>query len=394
LQFTLYNLLRKPGRSLAAVIAVVLAAGTAFAGALISVGVHHSVAVGMERLGADLMVVPQGTMTSTHTALVLGEPVAFYMDGSTVQKVAGVPGVRSASPQTYVETLSTAACCTGRMFLVGFDAKTDFTVQPWLRAVLGRDLRDDEILIGAHILQQVGSTMRFFGTEFKVAGVLDPTGMGMDETAFLPASSVAAMAENSTRLAEKPLTIPSGSVSAVMVRLANPAQAEGMARQIEAAVPGVSAMTAGQVTQGVNRDLSDLMAWLLPLAGGILLVAMLLFIMLFSAVTAERSREIGLLRAMGATQRQTVTALVGEAMLLGILGAALGVGAGAVVYMLFEKPLQIDYALPFLWPSIVQQVGLGLAVVAGSALIAGLAAALPAMRIARLEPHYAIHVRR
>lgn len=393
LRLTLYNLLRKPGRSGTAVVAVTLAAAVAFAGSLIGSGVAHAVRAGMARLGADLMVVPRGSVSATHTALVMGEPVSFYMPGSVTGQVAAVPGVKAVSAQTYVETLASASCCTGRLFLVGFDPTTDFTVQPWLYRQLGRSLAQGEIIVGAHILTAVPGTMKFYGTDYTVVGQLDATGMGMDETVFLPAPSVAAMAANSAKRAEKPLVIPDVSVSAVMVKLTDPTRADEMAGAIEAAVPSVSVVTGGQVTRGVSQDLSDLMSWLLPIAGGVLLVAVLLFAVLFAAIAAERAREIGLLRAIGATQAQAVAALVGEALLLGAIGGALGTGIGLGLYSLFQKAILMDFGLPFLWPSAWQLAGIGALVTAGAALVAGGAAAWPAWRIAGLEPHFAIHAR-
>lgn len=390
-RLTLFNLLRKPGRSAGAVLAVLIAAAAALAGGLISMGTSQALDVGIARLGADLMVVPKGAAGATHQALVVGEPVHFYMDGTLAAQVAAVPGVKAVSPQVYVETLASAACCTGRIFLVGFDPATDFTVKPWLLDRLGRNLEPDEIIVGNHVLVLPGALMKFYGTEYRVAARLEPTGMGMDETVFLPSSSISAMARASLKLAEQPLTIPDGHVSSLMVRLSDPSQADAVRREIEARIPGVSAITTGDMTRGVSRDLQGLMTWLLPVAAGSILVALLLFVVLFSAITGERSREIGLLRAMGATQGQAVASLVSEAALLGLLGGALGVGAGFALYAMFQKAILVSYVLPFLWPGALTEVLLALAVALGSALTAALAAAWPALRIARLEPHHAIH---
>ncbi|HWI65978.1 MAG TPA: FtsX-like permease family protein [Symbiobacteriaceae bacterium] len=390
-RLTLYNLLRKPGRSVAALLGVVLASATIFAGGLIGSGVSHALDLGLGRLGADLMVVPAGSLSSTHKALVVGEPVAFYMDGAVTEQVRAVPGVKAVSPQVYVETLASSACCTGRIFLVGFDPATDFTVQPWLDTKLGRTLTHDEILLGNHVLVLPGDTMKFYGSDFRVVDRLEPSGMGMDETVFLPAAAIPLMAAASVTKAEQPLVVKPGEISSVMVRVGDPDQAETVARAIEAKIPGVQALTAGAITRGVTRDLSGLMTWLLPVAGGALLVSILLFLVLFSAIAAERSREIGLLRALGATERQALASLVGEAAMLGTLGGAAGTGAGLALYAIFQNKILFSYVLPFAWPNLFVTVLLGLGVVIGSGLLAALAAALPARRIARLEPYYAIH---
>jgi len=390
-RITLFNLLRRPGRSAAAGLGVILAAATAFAGGLISMGVGRALDVGLNRLGADLMVVPRGAVEATHQALVVGEPVAFYMDAAITEQVRAVPGVQLASPQLYVETLASSACCTGRIFLVGFDPATDFTVQPWLERQLGRTLGSDEIIVGNHVLVLPGQTMMFYGSEFKVADRLDASGLGMDETVFLPAGSVPAMAKASLTKAEQPLNVPEGKVSALMVRVAEAGKADSIAAAIEQRVQGVSVLTSGQITRGVARDLDGLMSWLLPVGAGAILISVLLFAVLFSAIAAERAREIGLLRAVGATERQAVIALVGEALLLGVLGGLLGVGVGLALYAIFQNAILFSYALPFLWPAAGVQVLLTVAVVGASGLLAAMAAAYPTLRIARLDPHYAIH---
>src|SRR5690606_13243602 len=122
------NLLRNPGRTMVVLIAVMVVAGTAFAGGLIGRGVAHAVGRGLERLGADLMVVPEGAAEATHTALVMGLPTAFYMEGAgRLEAIRAVEGVAAASPQIFVETLASSACCTGYLMLVGYDPETDFT---------------------------------------------------------------------------------------------------------------------------------------------------------------------------------------------------------------------------------------------------------------------------
>lgn len=392
-RLALLNLLRNPGRTIAVLLGVLLVAGTAFAGGLITRGVQHAVDKGLDRLGADLMVVPKGSVDATHTALVMGEPVAFYMDGAIIGQIAATPGVRVASPQIFVETLASSACCTGRLFLVGYDPATDFTVKPWLRQSLQRELEADEVIVGNHILGLMGDTLTFFGTSFRMASRLDPTGFGMDETVFLPTPIVWEMAKNSLTLSEKPLQIPAGHVSAILVGLESPGRSAEVAAAIEAALPGVSVLTAGQIAKGVSDDLGGLMSYLTPITVGVLLVSLVLFIILFAAIAHERSREIGLLRAMGATANQAVAALLMEAAFLGGLGGAAGVAGGMALYAVFKEKIMVSYTLPFLYPSVGEQTYLGLAVILLSALGGAAAAAYPAWRLTRLDPHHTIHAR-
>lgn len=388
------NLLRNPGRTLVVLLAVMVVAGTAFAGGLIGRGVSYAVSRGLERLGADLMVVPEGAAEQTHTALVMGLPAAFYMEGaSRLQAIRAMEGVEAASPQIFVETLASSACCTGHLMLVGYDPDTDFTVKPWLRRNLDRELAPDEVLVGNHILGLTGDPLLFYGSTFRLAARLDPTGMGMDETVFLPAPAVWEIAKRSHELATEPLEIPEGHISAILVKVREGVDAAQVAAEIERTLDGVTVITAGEIARSVADDLTLLMASLLPVTVSLLLVALLLFVILFFAIARERMREIGLLRAMGATAGQATGALVLEAGLLSGLGGLAGVLGGSAVYGLFKEAIMVSYTLPFLYPPAGEQGMLAAAVVLVAAAGGALAAAGPARRLARLEPHEAIHAR-
>lgn len=384
------NLQRRPGRSVAGALAIAVAAGIAFAGALTGIGTRQSLAAGLDRLGSDLMVVPRGAEKGTYTALVMGEPAAFYMPAAVAAQVAAMPGVKAATAQVFIETLASSECCTGRVFLVGFDPQTDFTVQPWLTTHLGRTLAANEVLTGAHLLVRRGQTQRYYGHDFVVAGRLSPSGMGLDETVFITRAGVQAMVATSQTQAEQPLTLGPEQISAVLVRLQDPAQADVAARQIMAALPAVAVVTPGQVVRGVARDLGRLESRLKPVVAGILAVSLLVLGALFAAVAGERRRELALLRVLGAPAGFLVRLMLAEAALLGALSGLAGTLAGGVIFALFKDGLVLSLQLPYLWPSALQVLGLALAVAAGAALTGALAAAWPAARLARLDPHAAL----
>jgi lipoprotein-releasing system permease protein len=102
----------------------------------------------------------------------------------------------------------------------------------------------------------------------------------------------------------------------------------------------------------------------------------------------QKSREIGILRAVGAPSRRVLAVFLIQGGTLGVLGSAAGLALG----ILFAKAFEGLNLLPDGTPRFRVQVDLGLLV--GSALLAtaiGLAAAvIPARRAARLDPADAI----
>jgi len=119
-----------------------------------------------------------------------------------------------------------------------------------------------------------------------------------------------------------------------------------------------------------------------------LLVALLGVLASAIATCLDRSREVGLLRAVGATRRQVVTSIVAETGFLGLAAATLGVLAGVPQGLLLVKVLahalsgwEIGYCFPALEALRASAMVIG---------IATLAAILPARRLASLDVPQAI----
>lgn len=101
------------------------------------------------------------------------------------------------------------------------------------------------------------------------------------------------------------------------------------------------------------------------------------------AQVLDRTREIGILRASGASRGQIVGAVTIEAALLGIAGALLGLPAGALMGAVFVQVVGVQ-ATGWLFPLVVP-VGVGLSAAAGSILFAAAGGVFPARRAAGLD---------
>src|SRR5207244_1672557 len=104
----------------------------------------------------------------------------------------------------------------------------------------------------------------------------------------------------------------------------------------------------------------------------------------------ERHREVGLLRAMGASPRQVVTLVLIEAAIITGLGGLAGLGFGSTVLLTFARSLGFYFELigvALAWPPFaVLQAGALIALVV-SATLGLVGALLPAWRVRRLAPY-------
>ena len=282
--------------------------------------------------------------------------------------------------------------------MVGIDPESDFTIGPWLKDNLGRPLAGDEIILGAnaHIFlgkseSKVGDEEYFYGKKYTVAGILESTGIGIDDAGFLTMDSVYDMAKISDKSAVMKLDVQPGDVSAFMVDVMPDATRSEVARRIEVEVPGVAVVTSKELmSSSVASQLDSLMPWLRLIGIVFWVIVVLMIGALFSTIVNERRREIGLLQAVGATRRFIFQLVMLEAMQLTVIGGIVGLAVGAVAILLLKGVVASSVGIAYLWPG----SGYIVVFVAGylvMSIITGILAALyPAIVASRLEPYQAI----
>jgi putative ABC transport system permease protein len=221
-------------------------------------------------------------------------------------------------------------------------------------------------------------------------GNLEPTGTGLDQTMFLTFETAQAVAKGSLTLAEKPLTIPPDSVSAILVNVRPEADPRLVARRIRQDLAGVSAIPSLDLFQTFRRQMTGVLRGVVALLGITWALSVGLIALVFSMAANERRREIGVLRALGSPRSFVLRSLLAEAAILGLGGGAIGLALSVLATYLFHNLLVVSLGIPFLLPSLpglllVVGGGLGVALVTVT-----LAALIPAYRISRQEPALAM----
>lgn len=384
------NLRRKPFRSFVTIAIVGLAAGTLFSATLLIGSVDRSLEVGMERLGADLLVVPEGYQESGQAALITGAPTSFYMDAGVLNQVKNITGVNQASPQLFIESMVSSQCCTGHVQLVGYDPGSDFVISPWLKDNLQRPLNQDEVVIGSLILANKGEQVHFFGHSFDVAGVLDATGMGVDESVFMSLDTAYLMAQESAQVAESPLDVKPGQISSVLVKKTPDINVDQLTQRIKTSVPGTTIITANELSRSVTDRISGFKRGFIAVDAIVWIMSLLTIAAIFSMIVNERQREIGLLRAMGSSRRFVFRLMLAEAVFLTAAGGIAGIFVGGAGLFIFKAIITSSLGIPYLWPPLLTFVKL-MMITMLLAIVSGAVASLyPALSSSRLEPYAAI----
>ena len=182
---------------------------------------------------------------------------------------------------------------------------------------------------------------------------------------------------------------PDGTVPSFSLRAAPGVSQQQLRDRVAPTLPATAeAVTGATVTKELNDDVGQALGFintfLLVFAGVSLFVGAFIIANTFSMLVAQRTRELALLRAMGASRWQVRRVVLGEALILGLFGSVVGIGAGIGIAAGLKAAmnaigLEIAGGLPVHARTIVVSLIVGTLVTVISAL-------LPAIRASRVAP--------
>ena len=194
------------------------------------------------------------------------------------------------------------------------------------------------------------------------------------------------VSDHEALVSEKTLrSIATPERQAVIIKMADGADAEA----VQSALlkdSHLSVNGSALERQMYTKIIDQLMLILVGLLGVSVLVSLVGVANTLSLSVAERTRENGLLRALGLTRRQMKSLLALEALFLSLTGALIGVGLGVAFGWVGVMSLPVEGATPVLSVPWLQLVGVGLVAVL-SALVASW---LPGRRAAKVSPSEAL----
>jgi ABC-type antimicrobial peptide transport system permease subunit len=291
------------------------------------------------------------------------------IDNRVGERIAALPEVKSISGMIFTAVMLPEE--NSFFVLMGY-APNEFAIQRF-RLVAGTRLTGNrQIMLGRSISEalnkDIGDTMDVSGRRFRVVGIYE-TGGGWEELGGVV----------TLRDAQNFIGRPN-KVTMYSLKLTNPEQARAVVDKINVQFPDVVATLSGEFAS----QLPD-MANAQGMIGGISFMAILvggvgvLNTMLMSVV--ERTREIGVLRALGWRRRRILWLILREALLLGLLGgiAGLCIAFGMLVAM-GQIPNYGEMLTP-IWGWDILARALAVSLLLG--VIGGL---YPAFRATRLQP--------
>jgi putative ABC transport system permease protein len=362
--FAWHNLARRRTRTVLTMLAIALAVGTVVALIALSRGITDGVARSVDERGAEFLVQPRSSADIMSARIA--EPVGA--------QIAAIAGVASVSGELYAATISAER----HVFASGWSAASPGWALIPVAAGRVPEPGEKAVILGDVLAEAlgmtVGDTVELFDDDFTVVGISRYATAMNRSLAIMPLETLQAAA------------LRPGQVSMFLVRLdpdLGPAARDRVRSEISAQLPVIVSESREILDQDANLAVFVAVSRAVSVIA-FAMGALSLFATLLNMVQ-ERTREIGILLAIGWSDRHIVSLIMIEGAIIGGAGCVLGVLLGISASALFTAipmigsfvsltPRAADLALPLVLALPICVLG----------------SAYPALRAVRLRPAEAL----
>lgn len=374
----LRNLLRRPLRHGLTLGGIAAASAVLICIVAFGEGYRRGLRSELDRSGVQMMLVPLGCPYDSAARVLQNNALEHSLPAAAWEQARQDPAVAVAAPMLMASSRRQDGQRTD--LWVGLD-ETALQLKPWWRMRSGQRWfgGSNDVILGADAasLEMRLPGDKFYspelGREFRVAGVLARSGTGDDNALFLPLPTAQQMFGQS------------GQLTAVAIRLKDPALVREAAPRLQK-IPGAQVATMTEMMGTFLNLLGAVRTLVLAVAAIAIAVSALSVFNTLLAGVIERTTELAVMRAIGASRAQVFLLLVSESLLLTLCGAgggaALAFVLGPRIEGLAKSWVPLAPSGPLLTISIASLVQCSLLALCFGAL----AAVYPAWRAARLQP--------
>ena len=336
----------------------------------------------LDRMGLQLMLVPLGCPYDAAGRVLKGKSLENSLPESALQAARQDPAVAVAAPLLMVAQPRVEQGRTDMW--VGLD-ESALALKPWWRAASGQNwfADADSVILGgdAGEVEMRAPGDRFYspetGKHLRVSGILERSGTSDDSLFFVPLRTAQDMFHQPARL------------TAIAIRLRDPGLLSEASQRLQR-IPGAQVVTLTEMMGTFLNLVGAVRTLLTAIALVAISVSVLAVFNTLLAAVLERTHELAVLRAIGASRGQILRLITTEAILLTGLGSLAGIVlalvAGHGIESLVKQLVPMAPPGRLLAPSMAT-LSQSLAVGLGLGLVGGI---YPAWRASRLQPAQAL----
>ncbi len=401
---SLGNLKRKKSKMAFLLAGMTIGIATVVSIFTITEAMHHDVEKKLEEYGANIMIMPKSdTLSMTYGGISISG-AHYDMREISEAEVDSIWGIRNKRNLTVVSPKLLGAVDVGedKILVVGADLTSEIALKKWWEFTeesnieLTRtekaspinpdkttviteieDFKDSDVIIGSAVAKKLenkpSDEITLNGQPFTVKGVLKQTGSQDDSIIFMNLDAVQSLLDKE------------GKITLVEVAaICAGCPVEVMAEQINEAIPSGNATPIKQVVSQRMQTIDRVNKFGMAVGIVVLIIgSMIVFTTMMSSVN-ERTREIGIFRAIGFRRTHIMKIIMLEAFILSIISGIVGYGIGmGITLTIGEKIAEIETSIsidPYF-------AGAALAL---SILVGTCATIYPALKASRIDPSDAL----
>ncbi len=326
-KLALKNVLRHTTRSFLTVIGIATSVAVLFSIISFNRGFERGLSKELQRTGIHFMIVPSGCPHEVASLVLHGAVIPKFLDTGVMDEITRVKNIEIASPILVFQLPNPER---NRIDLIyGMEMSHLAKLKPSWK-VKGRiPVSDEEIILGAEIAShdniKIGDSIYYSKLQktFIVAGILEKTSSQDDAFIYMP-----------IKAAQGILQKPNG-VTAIGVKASNAENLNTVTEELSMKIPGIQIVTMGQVMNSLSSLASSAKILSLSIAAIAILISAVGVMNSILMAIFERTQEIGMMRAIGASRFDIFRIIIQETSIITISGGVLGIivsviGAGVI----------------------------------------------------------------
>jgi putative ABC transport system permease protein len=376
IRFALKNLFAHKTRTILTLGSMTVAVAVLFTLVSFNRGYERALKTQLQGMGIHMMVVPVGCPYEAASLILKGGKIPSYLPADVLKQVQAIPQIDVAAP-TFMSAIVRPE--EGRTDIyVGIDSST-LRLKNWWKLKGNFLQKPNDVILGNDVklieLSNIGDQIYMPEKDMTldVVGELEPTGNEDDGFFYVPLATAQTMFDQPDKL------------TGISIRLKNPDDAPVVSAQL-GKIKGAEVITMGELLGTMMTLMGSAKSLLLSIVMIIIIISALGVLNTVLMSVFERTKEIGVMRATGASQVHIFGLVWLETLMLSLLGGIGGLGLALVGARALETivkkflPLAPKGSVVALEPSsflLIMAFVLGIAVVAGF---------YPALRAARAKP--------
>lgn len=363
----LQNLRRRPGKTLFLILTFAFIVSAISALTILALEMKANLQKSLTEYGANVVISPR----SEHLNLSYGglsvsgvEYEVKKLDAGTAEKISQEVGQEVIIAPKVIGSVETP---DQTFMIIGIDFDQELKMKPWWK-IEGMAAQDNQVVIGSRLAMNSNLKLRDIldlgKGKYPVVGIMAETGGSEDQGVFTTIPTARSLTGITSEWSLIELNTPDGAQTVA---------------QLRPALESANVTEVTQLVQGSQENVERFTSFSRTISLAMGLIGALVIIVTLAGNVNDRTRELGVLRALGFRQKHILFLLGREALIISLVGSLLGYSIGIVA------PLVLGPLLGYGNPAIALHAGLGSALVIGSLLVGILAMIYPAWRTLKLD---------